>query len=447
LEKYNIIPKRQVRIGIDDQINFEAICCFIACGFFLEGDTYYKGLKSPTPGSFYNEFGKENKYFDWYSEPRINDLENAVDIFSDILDAQLINLSRKNVILPLSGGLDSRTLMAGLIKNSIAARTYSYEFEDGHHETLYGQQISEIAQFDFEGYTIKRGSMWKNIDFISDTNGCYAEFTNARQICVSEKLNEMSGDFLLGHGGDLFFDNMKFNFNISDDEAFLILKNNIIKQGGLELAIELWKIFGLNGDFKIYLSDRLMRMWKSIDIIDTNSKYRAFKTKFYVSRWTCTNLDIFDRFGNKNVPFFDDRMCDFICNVSENLLNNRKIQIEYIKRYAPSLAKVEWQEHSPFNLYNYKFDKFPLNLPNRLINKLKIMRSQKKYIQRNWELQFLGDENDKILKQYLFNSQSCFIDHNVISKFYNLFKLEPLKYAHPISMLLTLKIWEKKFKK
>ena len=83
---------------------------------------------------------------------------------------------------------------------------------------------------------------------------------------------------------------------------------------------------------------------------------------------------------------------------------NRQIQIEYIKQNNPQVAQVTWQDHRPFHLFNYQKNKAPYNLPYRIKDKLKrVLNEQmgKKFIQRNWELQFLGQENEKKLLSYI----------------------------------------------
>ena len=69
----------------------------------------------------------------------------------------------------------------------------------------------------------------------------------------------------------------------------------------------------------------------------------------------------------------------------------------------------------------------------------------KPYIQRNWELQFLGMENDEKLQEQLFSQNlHPFISKPLIARFYNSFKTgDAVKYSHPLSMLLTLAVWNK----
>src|SRR5690606_28727331 len=99
-------------------------------------------------------------------------------------------------------------------------------------------------------------------------------------------------------------------------------------------------------------------------------------------------------------------------------------------------------------LFTFEKNKTPNNLPYRIGNKLKReVRNKmgKPYIQRNWELQFLGMENDEKLQEQLFaKNLHPFISKPLIAKFYNSFKtVDAVKYSHPLSMLLTLAVWKK----
>jgi len=112
----------------------------------------------------------------------------------------------------------------------------------------------------------------------------------------------------------------------------------------------------------------------------------------------------------------------------------------------PELAKLTWQAQRPFNLYNYQYNKTPWNLPYRIINKLQRITAFKPYIQRNWELQFIGKNNDATLQHWLFNGfqGEDFVNHNIRKKYYELFKeKDDVFYAHSVSMLLTLSLFFK----
>ena len=132
-------------------------------------------------------------------------------------------------------------------------------------------------------------------------------------------------------------------------------------------------------------------------------------------------------------------------------LANRKIQIEYIKRKAPVLARIPWQTYD-LDLYNYQhfntiyFPKRVYQYARRIIRE-KIIKMPP-VTQRNWELQFLGSENERYLKRWIFETPELdeLVPKQIIQDFYYRFKkVDPVKYSHPVSMLLTLAVWCKRF--
>ena len=142
-------------------------------------------------------------------------------------------------------------------------------------------------------------------------------------------------------------------------------------------------------------------------------------------------------------------MCQLICEIPEAHLANRQLQIEYIKQNNPKVAKITWQDHKPFNLFNFQKDKLPFNLPYRVTNKLKRTlqnNAGERYVQRNWELQFLGRANKNKLESYLFDPHfKNFVDTAVVERIYDKFKTEDqVFYSHAVSMLLTLSVWHDK---
>ena len=174
----------------------------------------------------------------------------------------------------------------------------------------------------------------------------------------------------------------------------------------------------------------------------------AFKSMYWAPRWTSVNLSVFSSKKEISLPYFDDRMCQFICEVPESLLNNRQIQIEYIKQNNPKVAKIVWQDAKPFNLYNYHLAKTHFRLPYRIIDKLKREFNKllgKKFVQRNWELQFTGEKNREKLTKYLFfDEMTQQIDDSLIKKYLNLFyEDDQTYYSHSISTLLTLSLYFK----
>ena len=209
----------------------------------------------------------------------------------------------------------------------------------------------------------------------------------------------------------------------------------------------MWKSWNLEGDFETYFKNRISTLLNEINIpSNANAQIRAFKSLYWAPRWTSTNLSVFESVKPISLPYYDDRMCAFICTIPEKYLAGRQIQIEYLKLRMPALAKITWQDHRPFNLYNYKNNKFPYNFPFRVFDKLKRVVSNKYFVQRNWELQFLGKENEIQLEQWLFENKTfkTLVNPEIVQEFYANFKnKDAVYYSHDLSMLLTLSLFSK----
>ena len=349
--KTNIIPSKQHFAKVRNQpheLHKEAICIFVATGFFLGQDTYFKDTICLRPATIntIDDDGflvKSDTWFDWHYSPQDKTFEATLDTFSNlfetIIDEQVKN---KNVILPLSGGLDSRTQAVALNKLGKETTAYSYEFVNGYPETKIAKQIAELCDFEFHEFKIPKSYLWNQIEDLARINQCYSEFTHPRQMAIYDALDDLGDVFSLGHWGDVLFDHQTQE-TLTETEQLKLIFKKIVKPSGLELAKQLWAEWELEGDFTKYLNQRISQLLKAIDIEHSSAKIRAFKSLYWAPRWTSTNLSIFAEKHEITLPYYDDRMCEFICSVSEAHLENRKLQIAYIKTRNPKLAKVTWQ--------------------------------------------------------------------------------------------------------
>lgn len=458
--KVPIIPERISFYNTNKkkELDLKAIAIFLATGFFLDDDTYFKNEKSFKPGHIYRftEDGdvEAKRYFNWHYSPRDISLGQAVDEFTELFERTVKKqIKDEKVVLPLSGGLDSRTLAAALNgTNEVFA--FSYAFEDSFNETAYGREIAEKKNWPFQSFIIPKHYLWEKIDELSDINNCFSEFTHPRPMAIINELKGKGEVILLGHWGDVFFDDMGVPDDLAYDEMLKILGKKVIKKGGLELANAFWEAHNLEGTFLEYFIARVESLLNNITIENANARIRAFKSLYWAPKWTSASMAIFNMHQGMALPYYDDRMCKWICTVPEKHLAQRQIQIEYIKRRSPELAGIQWQEKRPYNLYNYQNHLSYKHLPYRSLDKLKRLYKanvlKKPLVTRNWENQFLGNDNERQLKTWLFKTEdlSTLMPADVINNFYTKFKEQDgVYYSHSISMLLTLAVWAKKFLK
>ncbi len=423
-------------------LDFCSIAEWFAIGFFLEKKSFYKNDSVP-----FLEFGPDIK---WHYSPKNITFNDALDQYS-ILFNDIINKKSKGkkIILPISGGLDSRTIAAAL-KDHNNVIVISYEYLNGVEETKYAEEIAKTYDWEFHRFKIEKGYLWDKIDQISNINRCYSEFTHPRQMAIIDKINRFDGDLLiLGHWGDVLFTLPQISENASLEEQSQFVINMVTKPGGIELATDLWEEWGLRGTFMESLYSSINNSLIKINIDHPQTRVRAFKSLNWARRWANPNLNIFKSNSDIFIPYYEKSICEFICSTPSKYLNNRRLQIEFLKNQAPELAKINWQEYD-LNLYKYKYFN-SIYLPKRIYKYfIRNLIAKRKIIQRNWELQFLGKSNLNNIESWLFETPelNTIIPTSIINDYYTRFKnIDKVKYSHCVSMLLTLAVWSKKFQK
>jgi hypothetical protein len=451
ISQTDIIPCRPIlaKVQASHEWDLEAICTFTAIGFFLDQDTYFKDHKVLPPASNIkwdeqNGIWEAQRWFKWEYNPRDIAYKQVLEEFSGIFETVMQEQTQnKKVVLPLSGGLDSRTQAAAL-KNHPEVFAYSYQFQNGYPETKIAKHIADKSGFEFQKFTIHQGYLWDIIEDLYKLNQGYSNFTAPRQMAVMEQLRDKGNIFSLGHWGDVLCNDMGVPSNLDFNMQLELLQTKLLKKGGLELAENLWQAWGLKGTFNEYFRERVATLLQEINIPhEANAQIRAFKSLYWAPRWTSVNLAIFEEAHPVALPYYDQRICEFICSVPEAYLKNRQLQIDFIKTKAPELAKITWQDARPFNLYNHNYNRAPYNWPYRAVNKgsrLLKKLTGKPYVQRNWELQFLGHYNQRQLENHILNTKlKEWIPETLIKKYLEDFKAYPSpQTAHPVEMLLVL---------
>ena len=456
---YNLNSKKIVqwnKVNYDN-LDFKAIAAFCALGYMLDDDTYSENIKVCKPSREYtintqNQISSEREVWKWHYSPQDKSFKVILDEFIELFEGFVNkNTLNKSILLPISGGLDSRTLMAA-VKDRQDVVLGSYEFEKGIKEIKYGRMVSKEFNLPFFSKKIPVGYLWNNLEKIGSVNNCFSDFLHPRQFVMSNDWKGLGDSLLLGHWGDVLFDSHSKLEKLSYDKQICLLKTKILKPSGIELAETLWNSWGLEGSFQAYINDRLDFLYKNINIDHPSARIRAFKSQYWAPRWTSSNLSYFKSMGEIALPYYSDNMCKYICNVPEYYLSNRKIQIEYIKKRSSQLAKISWQKFHPLNLYNYeRFNKiyyYPIRASKKMIRMLeKYLYKTPNTISRNWENQFLGKRNDLKLNTFLLreNKFNKIVSPQISKDYIIKFNKNPLKYSHSISMLITLAVFFNSF--
>ena len=144
------------------------------------------------------------------------------------------------------------------------------------------------------------------------------------------------------------------------------------------------------------------------------------------------------------MPFYDTRLSDFFGTVPSEFVSQRRLQIDYLKRYAPDLARIKWQVYDT-NLFRYHAFNTWL-LPKRAVKKAWRLLRGKPVIERNWEVQFLNPQGRRGLEHWLLRPGLRlheFFPPAALAGLLQDFFQDPLaqKRGYTVSMLLTFSVW------
>lgn len=425
---------------------------FLCFGFFPDDLTYYEDVKILKPATEYvfSADGKllgQKRYWDWKYEPdRRRTQEETVDEFARIFhEVMREQTASGRIAVPISGGLDSRATVAALEKIGADKKrfwAYSYGYSEGSVETKIAAEVAEEGGLSFQSFTIKPYLFEKIGGILAAVEG-FQDITQARQAFAAEEIKAQADFVICAHWGDVWLDSMLKTRGESavrsTEKLTEIIFEKITKKGSREL-LRLFKN-QIPSDLDARLKGMIRRKLEELsEIKEDDFRIKAFKTDWWSFRWTLTSMRVFETAAKPLLPFYDDRLADFFMTVPSEYMTGRKLQIEYLKKYAPALAKIKWQDYDA-DLYSYEnFN--TLHLPKRIFNKiLRILFPQKAY-SRNWEVQFLDSRgqnelSERLLKQGL-KIHGFVPGEDLRSEIYRFYQKPCASGGYVLSMLLTV---------
>lgn len=384
------------------------------------------------------------------------------------------------IALPLSGGLDSRSTAAALTSDLwplISGRlwSYSYGYSEDSVETRIARQVAAARGLPFAPFTIQP-YLFERLHWILGAVEGFQDLTQCRQAFVAEPLGHDADFVIAAHWGDVWLDTMGLAARRRGDDWTTGLRDNEFRapnsqksvvsrhRSGSEVLTQTlhkvskpgraWLLTNLCAPHLGQESPErlLVRFVQSgLDRLqhleDPDFRVKAFKTDHWSFRWTLASLRMFQAAAFPRLPFYDTRLADFFATVPSVFMSGRQLQIDYLKRFAPDLAGIEWQVRGADLYHCQQRGVWPL--ARRAGNKVRRLITNRKPIERNWEVQFSGQPGQAGLEHWLLRPGLRL--HELVSKaeISNLlqdFKAEPLKEGrgYTVSMLLSFSVWLEK---
>jgi hypothetical protein len=332
------------------------------------------------------------RYWDWSHRPdtrrsRAETLAELWDLVRVLGVDQIPDGSA--IVLPISGGLDSRVLTAALAASPgrPAVRAFTYGYDAASSEIAAAVEVGRRAGIPPTTFLVPP-YLFERADLLADALDGACDVTQSRQAGIRDELAGFAGDDALllgGHYGDLWLDHTGIPDG-ADVTAEAVRR--FVKPGGREAL----GLFGLDeAVVRAAAAEELAGVAGRLDgIADADFRLKALKVDTYGHRFTAAGLRMYQTAAFPIVPFGDPRFVDWIGTVPGHLLPRRRLEIDLLCRYAPDLASVVWDGHgaSPRRF------RHPWTLvPGRLVRRARrtVGRGGPLPVTRNWEVQFLGD--------------------------------------------------------
>ncbi len=444
------------------RLDANALAGFLSNGFFPQDLTWFAGVRILRPATHYvfdaqGKLTHERRYWHWRQQPEHKrSYDDTVAQFRATLDEVLAEQSSAGrIAIPLSGGLDSRSTVASLTQQVRAGAppderfwAYSYGYTDNSVETRIAREIARARRLPFQAHTIKP-YLFDRLDQILACTEGFQDVTQPRQVAVADQLAQHADYVIAAHWGDVWLDDAGLHNNASAPDRETVLEHTLkkMRKRGSDWLVQHCKLLA-EAEARATVREMTRQGLAALaDIEDADFRVKAFKTEHWSFRWTLASLRSFQLAAQPRLCFYDNRLADFFCTTSTAYVSGRRLQIDYLKRYAPDLARITWQLHEA-NLYRYQ-NSYIRSLPRRLANKGLRTLLRQPAIQRNWEVQFLNPPGRLLLEQHLtapgLKLHELFEPQALTELLKQFYRQPTAESGYAVSMLLTISAWLEKF--
>jgi asparagine synthase (glutamine-hydrolysing) len=435
-------------------LDWEALAGWFSFGFFPAERTHFADVRILRPATHYTfaEDGhllKQERYWQWHYEPdQKRSYEDTVQEFGSVFEKVMSDaLQPGRVALPVSGGLDSRSTVARVdreLADSGRVWSYAYGYTADSVETHIACQVAERRRLPFQAYTILPYLFDQIKPLLAYTEG-FQDITQARQMFVRDEIGIHADTLIAALWGDVWLDDMGMlpqPFASEEDVCHHTFKK-IRKQDGWLLQNIALPQLGMTQAEPLLTQFVRSELQNLEQISDTDFRVKAYKTEQWSFRWSIPPTRIFQSAAWPRKVFYDTRLADFFMTVPGSFVSGRKLQVDYLKRFAPDLAAITWQAYDA-NLYQYRhFNSW--QLPKRLVKRISRTLRPQTGFQRNWEVQFLNREGRAGLECWLTRpglKLHEFVPASRINTLIDdLYQQQSPVQAYPVCMLLTFSTW------
>jgi asparagine synthase (glutamine-hydrolysing) len=342
------------------KIDEQGLADFMMLGYSTGNGTFFKDVQLLPPASVatFKTDGTLSiqRYWDYSFHGDDDPLwleEDYLDQFVEILTRAMERQSDWGDIvgLPLSGGLDSRTLAGVLDRSGFAGEVKAFSY--GHpyaYDVVNGKKIAENLGYEHTYIPIESSYLSDHAErfvwLLEGSSNCFnahilLTYPFIRKNSLHTIITGFFGDISCGSGAAEYFSGIRGK---TDDE-------DILRQQ-YDAHVDIMK----DEDLAVHMKDNVYRAVSGRTFEAFRSRYfqcpsrnRFFRTRYLGiherhRRYVTFNLYLFDLVAEVASPFLDRDFVQFVYHVPAELVVFRNLYKKVIVKYLPRVASVPHNE-------------------------------------------------------------------------------------------------------
>lgn len=339
-----------LREKFSPSFNEEAGAEFLVTGYVTGNETLFKYIYQIRAGEYfiYNKSdGSLKTYYyhrylhgNYLSEPDEVLLSRLDDIMLRVFQRLIDTAEGEQLVVPLSGGLDSRIIVAMLkrlgVKDVIC---FSYG-RKGNYEAEISRQVAEAVgyQWYFIEYTKEKMYNWYNSDEMkeySDYAGNLTSLPHIQDYFAVKELKEKGlisekAVFVPGHSGDMLAGSWIPNEDLSNfTNMYMFIEHTLNRHYSLQ-DLDNIKNEQILSIFHTRIQNSIMSL--KIDDIDTCiDAIELFNFNERQAKFIVNSIRAYEFFGYKwRIPLWDNELIEFFLKIKINYRINQHLYKKYI---------------------------------------------------------------------------------------------------------------------
>ena len=336
----------RIMLAHDLDIDDEGLSQFIYFSQNLRSKTIFKNVSIVSPGAIF-EVSAENetniKYFNWNEiPPRQMDIDSCSrELYSLFIKAtrrRIIN--NKSADAFLTGGMDSRCVVAALLDSDVKVRAFNYSYPDSADDIL-GHMLAEKLQVEYICYHSSPKDRLKiNTDFFAmNAKAHFPRAVSTDDVCGRLIWSGDGGSVGLGH---VYI--TEENVNLT---SVPINESSVIRLfPGLNRPISRLISGSLTGDLREHAIRSVVDYFNIIEPTQPSRKIFLFYLLNDQMRHLYHHYEQIDLSDIEfEMPFFDMDLIEFIVSLPVDFFLGHRLYNRWLSEFTTRIDQTPWQAY------------------------------------------------------------------------------------------------------